>query len=543
MDNLHRPYFLPPELLMNILEYLLSPKDVFSSALVCRTWCDVAVPILWRTNIVPFCGFINMLLMSPLIKSQNPPFLTGNISFKTLNRHTVSPEQWNRFLWLSRHVRKLHVTEQDGYTISDLHALDELHSHYGGYLLPNLHSIDINLLRRESAHIVPEFLLTPGLRSIKMMRAYGQWRNRSSDYDHLLKILRLRSPNLEEIEISIKSSYAFDSFHHFKHLKSLSLNGRIALSAFISILRCTHLRRLTLLSIELEVFKDVEDFLPETVVQDSGLASLTSPSSIMLPQLEILGLTPRTLRDFEDELAHPPDSTSFWNRIICPSLRQLQITTCGAKSLTLLRQVCQESPLVDKITIHVGHMHIRSEFLTCIRDFRNLRHLSFFEEFGYNPIHKLLGLEIVDFLSQLPQLEILEWTCEDCVDAIGRNDLVDFETLCNIRSNCPNLLQLSLLFRCSELSLDTRCSSSDAQVFHSMQYLQLTTFDKEANTEEFISYMAHILPVSAVLKIMVRPIASVYRVPEAQRRAVANKQMEVQFQDLIRKLKEDRRVE
>ncbi|VDC04105.1 unnamed protein product [Peniophora sp. CBMAI 1063] len=42
------PSMLPPELVINMLKYLTSPRDIHSCLLVCRAWCSCSVELLWH---------------------------------------------------------------------------------------------------------------------------------------------------------------------------------------------------------------------------------------------------------------------------------------------------------------------------------------------------------------------------------------------------------------------------------------------------------------------------------------------------------------
>ena len=44
---------LPPEILIHILKHLHSPRDLFNSLRVCRTWCECAVELLWHKPAFP----------------------------------------------------------------------------------------------------------------------------------------------------------------------------------------------------------------------------------------------------------------------------------------------------------------------------------------------------------------------------------------------------------------------------------------------------------------------------------------------------------
>ncbi|KAG8924639.1 hypothetical protein FRC02_010286, partial [Tulasnella sp. 418] len=478
------------------------------------------VPILWRNHIVPFRGLINVLIEAPLLKRRD----------LNLTRQDVSTERWNRFVWFSQHVRRLVIRSWRRDRIASLLGLKELHSHFGGPLLPNLHSLEGVIIGTPHDYALPELVFSASLRSVE---AWPDDRTHplEGSFDQFLTIFQSQCPYIEKIELRGSAVLSFDSFHQFKHLKSFTKSGKWTPEAFISLLRCDQLQKLILNNFG--VNGAVDDGLSDEAIQASGL--LNASSGLMtIPRLEELKMTTWKYKQREDTF--PGGYTPVWECVSCPSLRHLHIRPNARNSLRLMRHLHQESPLLDRITCQVVFEGVDSEFLSSIQTFQNIRHLSFFVGLGSN--RRLLGLEITEFLSQLQELEVLEWIFPDHVHLRERDDLVDLEGLLRVKRNCCKLRQFSLPFRGSDLALDTRSISSDAQLFCLVESVQLIIFGfKRDDVESFARYMVHILPDSAVLDITFMPTMTHWTDEVDNGLFDLNKLMEAECQDLIKKLR------
>jgi F-box and leucine-rich repeat protein GRR1 len=73
---------LPPEILINILKHLSSPKDMHSTLLVSRSWCECSVELLWHKPTVPD---VNTLIKIMQVLSREEPTFTYAQFIRRLN--------------------------------------------------------------------------------------------------------------------------------------------------------------------------------------------------------------------------------------------------------------------------------------------------------------------------------------------------------------------------------------------------------------------------------------------------------------------------
>ena len=73
---------LPPEILINILKHLSSPRDMHSTLLVSRSWCECSVELLWHKPTVPD---VNTLIKIMQVLSREEPTFTYAQFIRRLN--------------------------------------------------------------------------------------------------------------------------------------------------------------------------------------------------------------------------------------------------------------------------------------------------------------------------------------------------------------------------------------------------------------------------------------------------------------------------
>ncbi|KAI9448116.1 hypothetical protein H4582DRAFT_2107508 [Lactarius indigo] len=80
---------LPPEILINILKHLSSPRDIHSTLLVSRSWCECSVELLWHKPTVPD---FNTLIKIMQVLSREEPTFTYSQFIRRLNFISVGSE-------------------------------------------------------------------------------------------------------------------------------------------------------------------------------------------------------------------------------------------------------------------------------------------------------------------------------------------------------------------------------------------------------------------------------------------------------------------
>ena len=80
---------LPPEILINILKHLSSPRDIHSTLLVSRSWCECSVELLWHKPTVPD---VNTLIKIMQVLSREEPTFTYAQFIRRLNFLNVGSE-------------------------------------------------------------------------------------------------------------------------------------------------------------------------------------------------------------------------------------------------------------------------------------------------------------------------------------------------------------------------------------------------------------------------------------------------------------------
>ncbi|KAF8165532.1 hypothetical protein B0H34DRAFT_648978 [Crassisporium funariophilum] len=80
---------IPPEILIQILKYIHSPRDLYSCVRVSRTWCECAVELLWHKPSFPKYGAINK--MATLLRKQNQTFTYARF-IRRLNFLNLGPD-------------------------------------------------------------------------------------------------------------------------------------------------------------------------------------------------------------------------------------------------------------------------------------------------------------------------------------------------------------------------------------------------------------------------------------------------------------------
>ncbi|KAI0307241.1 hypothetical protein B0F90DRAFT_1622646, partial [Multifurca ochricompacta] len=80
---------LPPEILINILKHLSSPRDIHSTLLVSRSWCECSVELLWHKPTVPD---FNTLIKIMQVLSREEPIFTYAQFIRRLNFISIGSE-------------------------------------------------------------------------------------------------------------------------------------------------------------------------------------------------------------------------------------------------------------------------------------------------------------------------------------------------------------------------------------------------------------------------------------------------------------------
>jgi len=80
---------LPPEILINILKNLSSPRDIHSTLLVSRSWCECSVELLWHKPSVPD---VNTLIKIMQVLSREEPTFTYAQFIRRLNFISVGSD-------------------------------------------------------------------------------------------------------------------------------------------------------------------------------------------------------------------------------------------------------------------------------------------------------------------------------------------------------------------------------------------------------------------------------------------------------------------
>ncbi|KAI0268348.1 hypothetical protein BC834DRAFT_1040386 [Gloeopeniophorella convolvens] len=80
---------LPPEILINILKHLYSPRDIHSTLFVSRSWCECSVELLWHKPSVPD---VNTLIKIMQVLSREEPTFTYAQFIRRLNFISVGSE-------------------------------------------------------------------------------------------------------------------------------------------------------------------------------------------------------------------------------------------------------------------------------------------------------------------------------------------------------------------------------------------------------------------------------------------------------------------
>ncbi|KAI9466933.1 hypothetical protein BJY52DRAFT_1208462 [Lactarius psammicola] len=80
---------LPPEILINILKHLSSSRDIHSTLLVSRSWCECSVELLWHKPTVPD---FNTLIKIMQVLSREEPTFTYSQFIRRLNFISVGSE-------------------------------------------------------------------------------------------------------------------------------------------------------------------------------------------------------------------------------------------------------------------------------------------------------------------------------------------------------------------------------------------------------------------------------------------------------------------
>jgi F-box and leucine-rich repeat protein GRR1 len=85
---------LPPEILINVLKLLSSPRDMHSTLLVSRSWCECSVELLWHKPTVPN---VNTLIKIMQVLSRDEPTFTYAQFIRRLNFIFVGSEMTDSF--------------------------------------------------------------------------------------------------------------------------------------------------------------------------------------------------------------------------------------------------------------------------------------------------------------------------------------------------------------------------------------------------------------------------------------------------------------
>lgn len=85
---------LPPEILINVLKHLSSPRDIHSTLLVSRSWCECSVELLWHKPTVPD---VNTLIKIMQVLSRDEPTFTYAQFIRRLNFIFVGSEMTDSF--------------------------------------------------------------------------------------------------------------------------------------------------------------------------------------------------------------------------------------------------------------------------------------------------------------------------------------------------------------------------------------------------------------------------------------------------------------
>jgi F-box and leucine-rich repeat protein GRR1 len=85
---------LPPEILINVLKHLSSPRDMHSTLLVSRPWCECSVELLWHKPTVPD---VNTLIKIMQVLSRDEPTFTYAQFIRRLNFIFVGSEMSDSF--------------------------------------------------------------------------------------------------------------------------------------------------------------------------------------------------------------------------------------------------------------------------------------------------------------------------------------------------------------------------------------------------------------------------------------------------------------
>jgi F-box and leucine-rich repeat protein GRR1 len=80
---------LPPEILINILKHLTSPRDIHSTLLTSRSWCECSVELLWHKPTVP--DFITLIKIMQVLSREEPTFTYAQF-IRRLNFISVGSE-------------------------------------------------------------------------------------------------------------------------------------------------------------------------------------------------------------------------------------------------------------------------------------------------------------------------------------------------------------------------------------------------------------------------------------------------------------------
>jgi F-box and leucine-rich repeat protein GRR1 len=80
---------LPPEILIHILKHLSSPRDLYNSLLVCRTWCECSVELLWHK---PSFSKLSTLVKMMRVLTHNDQTFTYAHFIRRLNFLFLGPD-------------------------------------------------------------------------------------------------------------------------------------------------------------------------------------------------------------------------------------------------------------------------------------------------------------------------------------------------------------------------------------------------------------------------------------------------------------------
>jgi F-box and leucine-rich repeat protein GRR1 len=80
---------LPPEILINILKHLSSPRDIHSTLLASRLWCECSVELLWHKPTVP--DFNTLIKIMQVLSREEPTFTYAQF-IRRLNFISVGSE-------------------------------------------------------------------------------------------------------------------------------------------------------------------------------------------------------------------------------------------------------------------------------------------------------------------------------------------------------------------------------------------------------------------------------------------------------------------